>query len=395
MHIGISALFQASGGSLTNLVQLLCEWHFNGTLAKHKVTIFATPRVVLRLRQAAGEAVLQRIDTVPFPASDRSIVGRFVDEQLRLPRFLKAKEIDVLFCPGSVVPYLTSVPVVPTFQNAAPFSDRMRPSSVGLSRWLQLALLQLCLRWSARKATAGIFLSNWFRTFFVERFGFSVDDAYVIRRAGQGGAVPDRRIEALYGIRRPFIVSVSHLNPYKQTVELIEAFAIASRDIPGRQLVLVGMAQFPAYRRRVTEAIERLGVQETVVMTGGVPHADALTLMAGCESFIFTSVCETGPTVLMEALALGLAIGTSNVGPMPEVVQDAALLFDPYDPTCIATVLRQLMADERLRADLRVRAAERARQHGSPEDVASATLTVLEEAAAPRRRAISSLEVRS
>jgi glycosyltransferase involved in cell wall biosynthesis len=381
MRLGISALFQASGGSLTNLAQLLRAWDAGGALARHEVILFTSPRVAERLRDKIGEETLQKTTIVPFPRSDRGLAGRLLDEQWRLPHAVEEHHIDVLFCPGNVVPLRARVPVVATFQNAAPFCESVTLSTAGLRHWLQFRMLGRFMRMSARRATRVIFLSEWFRDMFAQRFGFDRNRGRVVRRAGHDPLPEDRALEERLGIRRPYVISVSHLNPYKQTVELLEGFARASRDVPGRQLVLVGMAQFPAYRERIRETIEEFALQDSVILTGELSHRDALTLMAGSESFVFTSTCEAGPTALIEALALGLPIGSSNVGTMPEVTGDAALLFDPRDPDAVAAALRKLMGDAALREQLRQRAHERARFHLGAADVAAATLAVLEEAA--------------
>lgn len=381
MRLGISTLFQASGGSLTNLAQLLRSWDRSGALDRHAVTLFTSPRVAERLEKAVGKTTSSRISLVLFPGSDRGLAARLFDEQWRLPRAVNRHGIDVLFCPGNVTPYLASVPVVPTFQNAAPFCDGVTVATTGLRHWIQFKVLGGFMRMSARKATTVIFLSEWLRQIFVERFGFDPSRGRIIPRAGARAEAADPALEARLGIRRPFIISVSHLNPYKQTVELIEAFALASRDVPGRQLVLVGMAQFPAYRQRIEDTIDRLALRDTVVLTGELPHPDAVRLMAAAESFVFTSTCEAGPTALVEALSLGLPTGASNFGAMREVVGDAGLLFDPYDPHDVARVLCRLMDDGALRDDLRVRARERVQDRLDAAQVAAATLAVLEEAA--------------
>ena len=382
MHLGISALFQASGGSLTNLAQLLRSWDSAGALARHRVTLFTSPRVTERLRRSVGDATVAKTNIVSFPMSDRGLAGRLIDEQWRLPRAVEREQIDVLFCPGNVVPLRARVPMVATFQNAAPFCESVTPSTAGLRHWTQFAILGRFMRLTARRASIVIFLSEWLRETFVQRFGFDRNRGRIVRRSGHDAVPADLALEQRLGIRRPYVISVSHLNPYKQTVELLEAFALASKEVPGRQLVLVGMAQFPAYRDRIHETIERFALQDSVVLTGELPHLDALTLMAGSESFVFTSTCEAGPTALVEAMVLGLPIGSSNVGTMPEVTGDAALLFDPRNPNEIAEALRRLMIDEALRDDLGRRALERCAEfHLSPDEVAAVTLMVLEEAA--------------
>src|SRR5688500_18186531 len=113
------------------------------------------------------------------------------------------------------------------------------------------------MRATARRATIVIFISRFFRDLFVERFGFEAERARVIPRAAEDSdTAADLELEARLGVRRPFLLSVSHLNPYKNTIELIEGFALASRDLPPRQLVLAGMANFPHYEQAIRATIE-------------------------------------------------------------------------------------------------------------------------------------------
>lgn len=378
LRIGVSALHRASGGSLTHLVHLLAGWKRDGTLARHRFVIFVGPDSQSALRQALPD-VMDLVDIAPFPSAGRGLLQRLFDEQIRLPRALLKHSIDVLLCPANVMPYATRVPVVASFQNAAPFCETVTPASVGLRPWLQFALLGWFMRATARRATIVIFISRFFRDLFVERFGFDAKRGRVIPRAAEdSAAAADPELEARLGVRRPFLLSVSHLNPYKNTIELIEGFALASKDLPPRQLVLAGMANFAPYAESIRATIARLGLAERVLLTGELPHADALSLVAGCEAFVFTSTCENCPTALVEAMSTGAPVASSNVGVMPEVTGDAALLFDPAQPAEIAEALRRMMTDPQLCEELRRRSLARAQTFITRDTVARQTIEAIE-----------------
>ena len=378
LRIGISALHSASGGSLTHLAHLLADWKRDGTLARHRFVIFAGPDSDAALRDAVPD-IADDVEIVLFPDAGRGLVRRLIDEQIRLPRALKKHSIDVLLCPANVMPYATEVPVVASFQNAAPFCETVTPSSVGMRAWLQFVLLGWFMRATARKATIVIFISKFFRDLFVERFGFEAERGRVIPRAAEDpGITANPELEKRLGVQRPFLISVSHLNPYKNTVELIEGFAVASKDLPPRQLVLAGEAYFPQYAATIRETIRRHGLEERVLLTGNLPHADALALVAGSEGFVFTSTCENCPTALVEAMSVGAPVASSNVGVMPEVTGDAALLFDPARPAEIADALRRMMSDPQLREDLRRRAVARAQTFITRDTAARQTIDAIE-----------------
>jgi glycosyltransferase involved in cell wall biosynthesis len=385
MRIGISALFRASGGSLTSLAQLLESWAGDGTLDRHEIVLFAGDGTVTGLTGAVRAETLRRIRIRRFASADAGMFRRLVVEQVRLLGELRRERIDVLFCPGNVVPYAARIPTVAVFQNAAPFCDSVTFRSTRGLRWVQFRLLGRLIRMTARRATRVIFISAFFRDLFVTRFGFPGERGAVIHRAAlsRAGAAPDRALEERLGIRGRYMLSVSNVNPYKNLVELIEGFARALRSAPAEdlQLVISGLVNFPWYLEKMNEGIRRHGLQERVVLTGELPHPQIEALLAGCESFVFSSTCENCPTALIEAMSFGLAVASSNVGVMPEIGLDSVLYFDPYDPSSIAEQLRALMTDAALRADLSTRALSRVRDLPNVDEVARRTMAVIEAAA--------------
>ena len=85
---------------------------------------------------------------------------------------------------------------------------------------------------------------------------------------------------------------------------------------------------------------------------GPVGHDRVPDLIAGADAIAYTSLCEAFGHPILEALAFGRCLVTSNVASMPEVAGDAAILVDPYDVDSIADGLRTALLDERRRAEL-------------------------------------------
>ena len=73
------------------------------------------------------------------------------------------------------------------------------------------------------------------------------------------------------------------------------------------------------------------------------------SVLSKSDIFVFASSCENMPNTLVEAMASGLPIACSDRGPMPEVLGDGGVLFDPESPTSIAAAIRCLVADSSLR----------------------------------------------
>lgn len=103
-------------------------------------------------------------------------------------------------------------------------------------------------------------------------------------------------------------------------------------------------------------------------------------LYRGASLLIFPSLFEGFGLPLLEAMASDCPVVCSNVASIPEVVGDAALLFDPHDPEAIADAMHRVLLDEELRSSL-IEAGRLRMQHFSWKRTAQDTLKVLEEAA--------------
>lgn len=103
--------------------------------------------------------------------------------------------------------------------------------------------------------------------------------------------------------------------------------------------------------------------KEFVGQKGFVSQRELLELLAGADLFVFASSCEAMPNSLVEAMAVGLPIACSDRGPMPEVLGDGGVYFDPGDADSIAAAVEQLMIDAVLRTRVQQRAKQLADQY--------------------------------
>jgi glycosyltransferase involved in cell wall biosynthesis len=105
---------------------------------------------------------------------------------------------------------------------------------------------------------------------------------------------------------------------------------------------------------------EELGLKGQVVFTGYVPPEEMPALYNAADLFAFPSLYEGFGLPVLEAMACGVPVVTSNVSALPEVAGDAALLTDPRDATALCDALERILKDGSLRTELRRRGLERA-----------------------------------
>jgi glycosyltransferase involved in cell wall biosynthesis len=167
-------------------------------------------------------------------------------------------------------------------------------------------------------------------------------------------------VSRTYGVTKPFVLFVSSLWRYKNAGGLIRAFAAAKAELGDRQLVLVGPDRDQEYVGELRTLAAELGIAEDVVWVGGVPLAETVRFYRCADVFVYPSFNETFGLPILEAMACGCPVVTSDTTAMPETAGGAALLADPADPGSIADAIVKACGpeDERLRVAGPERAAE-------------------------------------
>ncbi len=157
------------------------------------------------------------------------------------------------------------------------------------------------------------------------------------------------------GIHRPYVLHTGTLEPRKNLVRLLAAFAQATDD---HDLVLVGTRGWLS--SEIHSAIERLNLGDRVKITGYIAPEDLPAVYAGAAVFCYPSLYEGFGLPPLEAMACGTPVITSGISSLPEVVGDAAILIDPNEEETITDALSRVLSDRTLQQDLRQRGLARA-----------------------------------
>ena len=147
--------------------------------------------------------------------------------------------------------------------------------------------------------------------------------------------------------------------PRKNTAGLVRAFARARGAADGL-LLLGGNPKGDVYEQ-TARAIADCGVGDRVRFLGYVEHDDVPALYAAARLSVFPSLYEGFGLPVVEAMACGTPIATSQVSSMPEICSDAAEYFDPESVDSMAAAIERAWSDEARRHELRARGLERAK----------------------------------
>jgi glycosyltransferase involved in cell wall biosynthesis len=174
---------------------------------------------------------------------------------------------------------------------------------------------------------------------------------------------------------RPYILCVAGSDPTKNVETLLDAFAQLPRELrEAHDVVLVGDLR---RRQDIRDRVSRLGIAAQTKFAGVVADAQLVSLYQHARVFVFPSRYEGFGFPVLEAMACGCPVITSNASSLPEVVGDAALLADPSDSNGFARHLEQVLVDGDLRRLLCEKGLVRAEQF-SWERAARETVRVYE-----------------
>lgn len=288
-----------------------------------------------------------------------------------LPLKLARERIDLVHMPANVAPALSPCPVVVTIHDAN-FHRFPETYDPGYRRYANLAF-RLAVRQAVRVITDSAFSAKDLARYF----GANPGNMSVVHLGVSRNPVVADQERPMDG---PYVLFVGSLEPHKNVRRLVEAFALfrASGDEVARdcQLAIVG-GSGRDYGHVVAE-ISRHGLEDAVHITGHVTEERLEQLYRHALIFAFPSLNEGFGLPPLEAMARGVPVVAAAAGSLPEVLGDAALYCDPFDPEDIAGALSKIASDKLLRVRLSEAGSRRVEQF-TWEKTALATLEIYRE----------------
>lgn len=179
--------------------------------------------------------------------------------------------------------------------------------------------------------------------------------------------------------RSPYLLYVGSERPRKNLGTLLRAFALVKQQgHPFNSLTLlkVGPAgRSDAFRKATLDEAGRLGIERDIQFVEYVSDQELAVLYSNALALVFPSLYEGFGLPIVEAMACGCPVITSNVSSMPEIAGSAALLVNPHDTPALAEAMRCVILDPTQRARLRAQGLLRA-QDFSWDKTAEATFAV-------------------
>lgn len=257
------------------------------------------------------------------------------------------KPTDLFFSPGYNTPLFCPAPFMFSIHDLSHIYCTEN-SSPPIRLYYATVMKRAC-----RLAACILTVSNFTRNQIIAWSGVPAEKVVNVGCGVDAAYTPEGQV---YRVPYSYLLCVSNRKRHKNEFRIVRAFASVKTDA-ALHLLFTGNPD-PGLKK----LINSLGIDSRVHFTGVVPETDLPSLYRGAVALVFSSLYEGFGLPILEAMACGIPVVTSNVTAMPEIAADAAVLVDPTSVEEITDAIQQVAYDGSLRIRLREKGLKRARE---------------------------------
>jgi len=321
--------------------------------SKHEYTVFVK-KDVERCIQESDRVAVRQLASLPYP----------IWEQMLLPKTIRNAQLDILHATCNTAALLMSIPLVLTLHDII-YLEKL---DIG-GTWYQ-NFGNLYRRWvvpsAVQKAKAIITVSEFEKKVMLDRLQIPEDKIRVIHNAVHSRFNTCYLEDEVEGFRKSlrlpdkFTLFLGNTAPKKNTRNTIDAYTkyIVNATAPLPMVIL----DYP--REMVLEQLHQSGYAALVnhfIFPGYIPPEQMPLMYNSATLFMYPSLRESFGLPILEAMACGIPVITSNTSSMPEVAGAAAMLINPLDVTDIAGAIEQVLSNEEQRSGMIIKGLKRAK----------------------------------
>ena len=279
-------------------------------------------------------------------------------EQVFLPVYMRKYRIDVLHCTSNTAPILCPAPTIITLHDVI-FLEKSKEGGQ-LKNWYQelgRIYRKYIVPTSIRQTKRIITVSHYEKERITDTLKISGEKISVLYNSfGKHFSKPEdsgklEEIKAKYNLPKDYIFYIGNTDPKKNMPNTLEAYVHYVQKTPGHLPLLIADAS----EKNLDLLLEKLDLQEyrkDIQLTGYIYNSDLPLIYAGAKVFLYPSLRESFGIPVLESMACGTPVITSNTSALPEVAGNAALLVNPASQDEITKAISSSLSNETLRQNL-------------------------------------------
>jgi len=319
--------------------------------SQNEYILFIKPDVDERVIQESANFKIVKLNGGFYP----------IWEQIALPRAAKKAGCQLLHCTSNTAPVFTSIPLVVTLHDIIYMESsylKILRGSGSLYQKFGNLYRKFFVPWIVKKSHKIITVSHFEKKRIGQFFGMNNDtrlEAVYNGVSEHFKPVTDQkelnRVKEKYHLPDHYFFFLGNTDPKKNTKGTLKAFSDYLKQT-GSDMRLVMLDYDRQELEKILIEIGDTNLINRIVLTGYVVNTDLPAIYCQCEIFLYPSLRESFGIPMLEAMACGAPVITSNTSSMPEVAGDAACIIDPFKPEEITAAMVKIISDTHLKESL-------------------------------------------
>jgi len=269
--------------------------------------------------------------------------------QIQLPKLLTQINPDILFSPDGFIPINSKIRTITTIHD---INFEHRPKDLP---WAHSLFYRRFFKKYAQDSNQIITVSHFSKADIVKKYGVNAKKIHIVYNGVSSDfqKVSDKtklEIQKKYSNGKDFFVFVGSLHKRKNIKNLLLSFNEYKKNNGSLKLIIVGEQKW--MNREIKQIYQQMFYKEDVIFLGKISDSELVKILGSAHALCFISLFEGFGLPIIEAMKCSVPIITSNTSCMPEIVQNAGIIVDPYDQKDIAQAMTDMEKNENKRQKL-------------------------------------------